>query len=424
MVPSARVEQPSRLERRRDWTRAESVLRNPVARNFALLLLFTYLLSVTAFRGIQWPNDWAEAHWLIGYQFGFIKRGLVGHLFSLLPLGESREQAIRTASSLILSIYAALIIALSCRLARKEGNHPFVLSSVVLFLVSPFIVMTAHLNGYYDHLFFMLSIVSIYLTLKGRIVFASLVLSLGLLIHETIILVCLPISAYCILLTQPKTRSDSIRDLSILLFLPLLVLSFLFLYQSFLLDADEARKQMEAHLRQSGFIRTARFVIVPKEFSRSFIEKLFEELPFFYSRISDWFYLSRIVPFLLFVLAVVYVKLRDSRQLHLGMLLAVLCILSPLMLHLIAGDISRIWSYPLMAAYLVLWVVLEKTEKPLDPISLRPLSVILWVGAIAIYLLYSFSSYPLFDDRPERLDFAQRLYFYLPVLALLIGLAP
>jgi hypothetical protein len=52
------------------------------------------------------------------------------------------------------------------------------------------------------------------------------------------------------------------------------------------------------------------------------------------------------------------------------------------------------------------------------------LSVILWVGAIAIYLLYSFSSYPLFDDRPERLDFAQRLYFYLPVLALLIGLAP
>jgi hypothetical protein len=392
-------------------------------RSFAPLILFTYLLSVTAYRGIQWPNDWAEAHWLIGYQFGFIKRGLVGQLFSLLPIGDS-EQAIRTASSVILLIHTSLIVVIAHRLVRKEDNHPFIFSSVVLFLVSPFIVMTAYLNGYYDHLFLSLSIASIYLTLRGRTFFASLVLSLGLLIHESIILFGLPISAYGILLARDKEPSSRIRELFILFFFPFLVFSFLFLYQSFLFDADETRSLMEAHLRRFDFVGTGKLVLVPESFTESFIGKLSDELPFFYSRISNWFYLSRIVPYLVLVLVVVYAKLRGSRRVHLDMLLALLCILSPLTLHLIAGDISRIWTYPLMAAFLVLWVVLEKTDKPLDPISFNPVSVLLWMSAIGLYLLYSFRSYPLFAYQLERLDFAERLCFYLPGLATLIALAP
>ena len=40
----------------------------------ALGLLWAF--GVTLLRGLRRPNDWAEAHWLIGYDFGLIKRGL------------------------------------------------------------------------------------------------------------------------------------------------------------------------------------------------------------------------------------------------------------------------------------------------------------------------------------------------------------
>jgi hypothetical protein len=45
-----------------------------------LILLFTLTKS------IRMPNDWAEAHWLIGYQFGFIKRGLPGEILRMLSV--------------------------------------------------------------------------------------------------------------------------------------------------------------------------------------------------------------------------------------------------------------------------------------------------------------------------------------------------
>ena len=33
-------------------------------------------LVATVLRTIRWPNDWSEAHWLLDYRFGFVKRGL------------------------------------------------------------------------------------------------------------------------------------------------------------------------------------------------------------------------------------------------------------------------------------------------------------------------------------------------------------
>ena len=46
----------------------------------ALGLLWAF--GVTLGRGLRRPNDWAEAHWLISYDFGFIKRGLAGSLLA------------------------------------------------------------------------------------------------------------------------------------------------------------------------------------------------------------------------------------------------------------------------------------------------------------------------------------------------------
>src|SRR6185369_16556609 len=40
-------------------------------------------LAATAARAVRLPNDFAEAHWLLDYRYGFIKRGLAGSVLNL-----------------------------------------------------------------------------------------------------------------------------------------------------------------------------------------------------------------------------------------------------------------------------------------------------------------------------------------------------
>src|SRR5688500_10058539 len=55
-----------------------------VMRSRVPFLSIAWSLLVTIARAIRRPNDFAEAHWLLDYQFGFVKRGLIGSLYSLV----------------------------------------------------------------------------------------------------------------------------------------------------------------------------------------------------------------------------------------------------------------------------------------------------------------------------------------------------
>ena len=47
------------------------------------LALVAWAMAVTMARAVRYPNDFAEAHWLLDYRFGFIRRGFAGTLLSL-----------------------------------------------------------------------------------------------------------------------------------------------------------------------------------------------------------------------------------------------------------------------------------------------------------------------------------------------------
>ena len=57
---------------------------NVQPRQYKLLIVGGLLWAtlITILRALRWPNDWAEAHWLISYEFGFLKRALPGTIIS------------------------------------------------------------------------------------------------------------------------------------------------------------------------------------------------------------------------------------------------------------------------------------------------------------------------------------------------------
>ena len=56
------------------------IFKDNTLKIFAGVVLL-WALGITIWRGFQLPMKWALAHWLVGYDFGFIKRGLIGAVF-------------------------------------------------------------------------------------------------------------------------------------------------------------------------------------------------------------------------------------------------------------------------------------------------------------------------------------------------------
>src|ERR1051325_6529937 len=68
----------------------------------AAAIAWTY--CVTFLRALRPPNDFAEAHWLLDYRFGFVKRGLAGMLLSAftVPFGiQPSERTIAVVSYVV-----------------------------------------------------------------------------------------------------------------------------------------------------------------------------------------------------------------------------------------------------------------------------------------------------------------------------------
>ena len=130
-------------------------------------LLFCVLL-MTVLRAVRRPNDWAEAHWLVDYRFGFIKRGLTGFLFSKI-CGDTvaPELAILLVSSALLMLFLFVVWLFSVRIWIRTGRQEDVLVVLFLFLSSPYFVMAGHLNGYFDNILIMLTMMGIFWTLRG-----------------------------------------------------------------------------------------------------------------------------------------------------------------------------------------------------------------------------------------------------------------
>ncbi len=379
--------------------------------NWLVALGLLWAFGVTLLRGLRRPNDWAEAHWLITYQFGLLKRALPGTLIRPLLAVAPAETTITVVSSVITALLCIALLGLCWAILRRAGFTPNAVIVVAAFLTSPFVVMSAHLNGYFDGAIILLTIAGAALALRGRLWPAALLMTIGLLVHETIAVIGLPTVIWAALLRPGNDRRWS-RLVPFLL--PLAAFLLLFAYQSFGVDAARLETDLIAYLKTFPFIKYDQEVIVPRAFAKSFVAHFQAQSPRVGGRLFAPGLMATILPNVLLLLLYGRAVLRVAGSRRALVVAALVLPFLPLSLHLIAWDTARIWTYPVVVALLVVWVAAQVTA----PARLRAIDApALSALGLLVLPLNAFGHIPLMDWRVERFSTAARLALYLPLPA-------
>jgi hypothetical protein len=201
---------------------------------FALYVCWQNTLASPA--SIHW-NDWALSEWLINYQGGFVRRGLVGQVIHHLAGG---GPAIGAVNGLVFGIFAALCAALLCLLVLARVGP---LTALMLLLVPGGIFGMITGNEFYfrkEIVFhvYLAAIAILYLLLRrhpdrtGLRWLAGLVIAAGSLVlplvHEGFLfLTAIPSAVLLYWLVAERQRSTALAAAT--MYLALAVLEFLVL---------------------------------------------------------------------------------------------------------------------------------------------------------------------------------------------------
>lgn len=182
-----------------------------MSRKLLLVFLYLYALIFSVLKTVRFPNEWAESHWLLDYRFGFIKRGLAGEIFGWFFW--KNEWSIAVLSAGILLFLYVLIFRIAVKETfRNENSFPRILFFLIFFL-SQYVVFSAHLIGYFDHLVFLLTIMVITLINRKKIFAASLVAVFSIFIHEISFFLMLPISFFALIVSECQNKKFSFGDI-------------------------------------------------------------------------------------------------------------------------------------------------------------------------------------------------------------------
>ncbi len=382
-------------------------------------LLMLGALVVTLARTVRLPNDWAEAHWLLDYRFGFVKRGLPGQLLTWMTnaLGVTIDEGILGGVALaIFAAFGVLLFLMACRVARSAAWSPAVVALMVAFLTSPFLVMTGHLVGYYDHLFLCMGVLSMWLALRGKFWSGAVVQVVALLVHESCVALIYPAFALACLLraarTEPGERPPSL--------LPLLLPLAMAVVMAIVLASPPAA--FVAHfgnrLKQFPFIGGGYDTITPGLLVLSPGEAWALVSPKYAERMAQPSSFGLVLPTMI---ALLVGFAQRTRLPHLSVEAAAVAVvvLLPQALHLIAWDLERIWTYSIFTTFLVVWLYVEaRRSEGTEGVGVFVASL-LAVGANLIM------ETPLLDNAQDRLPCGMRGGVLLALLGglLLLGCA-
>ncbi len=394
---------PTRKVRTRAWLGASG------------LLLVTLVLTLS--RAMRWPNDFSEAHWLLDYRFGFVKRGLAGQILSsALGLGGAEPTA-----SIISALAVALLVTLSgvllwmaWQLTRSAPQPGVALLAALVFLSSPFIVMSAHLIGYLDGILIILSVAAVALMLRGRPWAACAVQATAVLIHESAVLVGLPVLVLAWWVTPGQDgRLQSRLKRAAPLVLPLAAFAALVLSARAL--PPDFQDLYSQHLGRYTFVEGDMHIFVPEWLTPGFAQHFAEQKHRFEERITCEACLGLVLPTVL-TLLVWTIDVCRVRTRSITMALLVGATFAPQLMHMAAWDTVRIWTYSVAMAWLGAWTLIRAHGASATVQSgLRTLAF----AALVVNVLVAT---PLLDNQFDRYALTTRLLLFAPVLAAALAL--
>lgn len=379
-------------------------------------LVVAWTMAITVSRAIRLPNDFAEAHWLLDYRFGFIKRGLIGTLCTkvteLFGVTMSPNLIVVAAVATFLVLYG-LLLWIAWRMLRHhrgDNSAPLVLLVVA---TSPFLVMNAHLFGYFDAINYALALCVVGLALRGWYWSAALLAVVAILCHESFLLVGFPLLCLTIVARGIVVNGNTF---SFRVLLPLLLPGFAFVaiavIQSRTVDQLVLREQLTTYLSSYDFIPT-RSASVARWHTTGFFEYFQKQRIYLVRRLLEPELLAALGPSLMALLYFSHRAMRVRPFTYLSLLLLG-AVLVPLAMHAVAWDTARISSYVVGGAFIAAWITFE--IRPDATMSSLPLL------AVPAILLNLFTRYPLMDGEVERYTHGTRLVLYAPALVLLVWL--
>ncbi len=382
------------------------------ARN-GLFVLIIWAMLFTVLRAIRFPNNYAEAHWLMDYRFGFIKRGLIGSvtdILSRLNILPQSETSIAALSFAAFILFCIVLLFASYRILVKSGWSSDSFLTVCVFLTSPFLVMSAHLNGYFDNIVIMLAFASAWLTLHNRAWLAACIATTAVLIHESFMLIGFPL----VLLAAYLRASPIIYSkVAFRQFIPFLLPAFAFLLlvlsETVLVNSENLRQMLSVRFAGFDFIQQNRSQFVPKAITTHLLEHLHLQTPHFLRRLSNLEMLHAVFPPLLTIFYFAFRNFRVKLISFEACLIAVVT-LTPLLMHAVAWDTNRIWTYVILTAFGCAWLWRETTtEKKLASPSLIALL------AFPALILNVLGRMTLMDGEAERFTDFWRVMMYAPL---------
>jgi len=389
-----------------------------ISRRVDVFVLFAWMLAVTVLRGVRLPNDFAIEHWLIDYRFGLVKRGLVGTILALATGATGArptEQLVDVLSVLLFAGFCAALLAVGLRSARQSRWSNDSILAVVVFLSSPFIVMSAHLVGYFDNIIILLAMLSIALAVRGKLWWAAAVQALAILVHESAILVGLPGLCLCWFLVDARNREAGRPPLRLA---PLLLpaAAFLLVTMRNSIAPRDVEQSLTAYLATYPFVEKGLHVVrVPHWVTITLLDSYALHQGHFLERLLSESRLGAVVPSVAALLA--YVFTAFERRAQTTVLVLGVC-LAPQMMHLVAWDTSRIWTYSIVCAFLVLWSYAEIYTD----VNIAPPRFVRLV-CVAALILNAIETIPLMDGLRDRFELTTRLLLYAPAVAQALRLA-
>ncbi|SEW29080.1 hypothetical protein SAMN05421841_2044 [Chryseobacterium wanjuense] len=390
-------------------------------RKVLLVLLYLYALVFSVLKTIRFPNDWSEAHWMLDYRFGFIKRGLAGEIFGWIF--EKNEFNILILSAVILFLLYVSVFIIAVKETFKQENSFYRIFFFLIFFLSQYIVFSAHLIGYLDHIIFLLTILVIYFIKQKKILLSSAIAAICILIHEVSFFLMLPVSCFALVVTEIGVEkfslknifsADILKKLVVFLILPFFTAISVTLYQEW--NGENYFSVIFNYLKEIPFISekaadsvasayTKSFTYYFKEESGSFIQRLF------FSRATILYGIP-----ILFSLWMIFKEFKLKQNIQLFLLLMVVSFI-PLLLHAIAYDTYRIWSFPFMILLLVFWILSSKiTIKKEKTRKLSTLEIIFFSISLG---LVSLIPNVLMDNEVERFSLIVRLIIIVPIFLIL-----
>lgn len=369
-----------------------------------LSVVTALMFIMTLLRGLRMPDNWAWGQYLINYDFGFIKRGLVGTITH--GWGSSHTVFVFISAVIVLS---NLWLIWSIVREYVYSQKWLFVGAALIFVTSMAPVYIGHTIGYLDHIGLLVALLVTRQRRPTKKLFIAVVgMTFAILIHEVNAVLFMPVIIFSLLLSANKQSQPHRYVLLVLTCSVALLLLTMGLSNRTLTARQAESMRITLEDQTGGSFFGSMFAVVTRDSSdNTQLMRTYWLDPSYRHSLSESFLVT--LPVAILLLYVTYRGMRQAKIRLYYIVLGLLAPLSPLILHLVAWDMQR-WNTWLIvtcfiASYASYQLILHDGEL-LTKESKMESSLWLSIVILMVYINGA-STIPLFDRKMINFPFIE-----------------